>query len=152
MAAVRCWLARYSWGFVTAQNASLRTAKGALHRPTSDGYEITRTFRESRHPEPMPLEDAVELCRQRHRMAPFCFYNGNTFAAIVRDVISLMDLPPQQAVIACAASPATSSRAWRLVKKRKPFASSPIHWPEAARFVCAQSPGNVLWRKLEVTD
>ena len=32
-------------------------------------------------------------------MAPFCFYNGNTFAAIIRDVIGLMNLPPEQAVV-----------------------------------------------------
>lgn len=32
-------------------------------------------------------------------MAPFCFYNGNTFAAIIRDVIGLMNLPTEQTVV-----------------------------------------------------
>jgi hypothetical protein len=26
-------------------------------------------------------------------MAPFCFYNGNTFAAIIRDVVNGLKLP-----------------------------------------------------------
>lgn len=32
-------------------------------------------------------------------MAPFCFYNGNTFTAIIRDVIRIINLPPDQAVV-----------------------------------------------------
>lgn len=40
----------------------------------------------------MPLEEAVELCRRCHRLAPFCFYNGNTFASIIALVIKRLDL------------------------------------------------------------
>jgi hypothetical protein len=32
----------------------------------------------------MSLQEAVELCRRCHRTAPFCFFNGNTFAAIIK--------------------------------------------------------------------
>jgi hypothetical protein len=35
----------------------------------------------------MGLDEAVELCRKCHRIAPFCFFNGNTFAAIARTCI-----------------------------------------------------------------
>jgi hypothetical protein len=28
--------------------------------------------------------EAVELCRRSHKIAPFCFFNGNTFATIIR--------------------------------------------------------------------
>jgi len=99
MARIRPWLAPYSWAFVTAQNALLCRAKGALHKPTSDGYEAARRCWETQHAEAMPLEETVELCRQCHRMAPFCFYNGNTFAGIIRDVIRSLDLPLAQAHI-----------------------------------------------------
>jgi hypothetical protein len=34
-----------------------------------------------------------------HRMAPFCFYNGNTFVSIIALVIKKLELPPEQAVI-----------------------------------------------------
>lgn len=97
MSFVRAWLAPYSWAFVTAQNALLCSAKQALHGPTSDGHEATRVLWEARHGQEMPLEEAVDLCRRCHRMAPFCFYNGNTFAAIIRDVIHGLALSPAQA-------------------------------------------------------
>ena len=75
----------------------LCAAKNALHKPTSDGYEITQRLWESRHQEPMPLDEAVELCRRCHRLAPFCFYNGNTFASIIALVIKRLNLTVVQA-------------------------------------------------------
>ena len=89
------WLAEYDWNFVTAQNMLLCQAKNTLHKPTSDGHEETKELWESRHREPMGLDEAVHLCRRCHRLAPFCFYNGNTFAAIIRDVIAQQCLAPE---------------------------------------------------------
>ena len=45
----------------------------------------------------MPLDEAVELWRRCHRLAPFCFYNGNTFASIIVLVIKRLNLPAEQA-------------------------------------------------------
>jgi hypothetical protein len=95
----KAWLAPYTWEFVTAQNAVLCQAKSALHKPTSDGYEPAKELWESRHAEPMSLDEAVEICRQCHRLAPFCFYNGNTFTAIIRDVITNLGLEEDQTVL-----------------------------------------------------
>lgn len=92
----RQWLAPYSWDFVTAQNAVLCAAKNALHKPTSDGHGATKEFWESRHNEIMGLDEAVEICRRCHRLAPFCFYNGNTFTAIIRDAVDSLNLEPRQ--------------------------------------------------------
>ena len=36
----------------------------------------------------LTLTEALEICLKCHRLAPFCFYNGNTFAAIARDFIT----------------------------------------------------------------
>jgi hypothetical protein len=99
MSRTRTWLAAYSWDFVTAQNALLCHAKSALHKPTSDGHDTTKHLWLEQHPRPMRLDDAVELCRRCHRLAPFCFYNGNTFAGIIRDVIHNLNLPPENAFI-----------------------------------------------------
>lgn len=44
----------------------------------------------------MRLDEAADLCRRCHRLAPFCFYNGNTFAAIIRDVINGLNVPADQ--------------------------------------------------------
>ena len=95
----RQWLAEYSWHFVTAQNAMLCAAKNALHKPTSDGHDATKEFWESHYSETMGLDEAVELCRRCHRLAPFCFYNGNTFTAIIRDVVANLNLEPRQGQI-----------------------------------------------------
>ena len=81
------WLAPYSWEFITAQNAALCAAKNAKHGPTSDGHEAARKLWSDRFAAKLTLAEAVELCRKCHELAPFCFYNGNTFAAVVRDVI-----------------------------------------------------------------
>jgi hypothetical protein len=96
----RVWLQDYSWEFVTAQNAMLCEAKKALHKPTSDGHESTRGLWQENHLRELTLTEAVELCRRCHRGAPFCFYNGNTFAAIIRDVINQLDLPDVQKTVA----------------------------------------------------
>jgi hypothetical protein len=90
----RAWLGDYSWEFVTAQNAMLCAAKNALHQSTSDGYEPTRRLWEEFYLREMTLAEVVEICRRCHRTAPFCFYNGNTFAAIIRDVVNQLDLAP----------------------------------------------------------
>ena len=95
----RQWLAPYSWEFVVAQNAVLCAAKNAMHKPTSDGYETTRTLWETWHNESIDLPQAVDICRRCHRLAPFCFYNGNTFTAIIRDVISGLDLKLERQII-----------------------------------------------------
>lgn len=57
----------------------------------------------------MRLDEAVDLCRRCHRMAPFCFYNGNTFASIIALVIKRLSLPADQAfVVRIVAGVATS--------------------------------------------
>lgn len=73
MGTKRAWLEQYSWNFVTAQNAVLCMQKNALHKPTSDGHDATKALWESQHATAMTLAEAVDLCRQCHRMAPFCF-------------------------------------------------------------------------------
>jgi len=93
----QAWLEPFTWPVVTHQNAVLCEAKNALHKPTSDGYEITKSLWESHHRESMTLDEAVDLCRRCHRLAPFCFYNGNTFSSIVLLVIRKLDLPPNEA-------------------------------------------------------
>ena len=93
------WLADFPWEVVVAQNAVLCAAKNALHKPTSDGYESTRVLWESSYRAEMRLDEAVDFCRRCHRMAPFCFYNGNTFASIILLVIRGLGLPENQAYL-----------------------------------------------------
>lgn len=90
----RPWLEPFDWGLVTQLNKSLCEARHALHKPTTDGHDACRALWDSRFQQPMTLPEAVELCRQCHRMAPFCFYNGNTFVTIIREVLVQLNLPP----------------------------------------------------------
>ena len=95
----KAWLEAFTWEMVIAANAALCQAKGALHQPTNDGYESARKLWDSRYHQTLWLDEAVDLCRQCHRLAPFCNFNGNTFAAIARQSIQELRLPADQAHI-----------------------------------------------------
>ena len=84
----RGWLKDIDWDIVVAINAGLCESANPLHKPTSDGYEVTRIYWLKNYEKEMTLAEAVEVCRRCHRFAPFCFYNGNTFVAIIRDCIA----------------------------------------------------------------
>ena len=100
MGSINLWLAPFDWEIVRAQNAVLCQAKNALHQSTSDGHDATKALWDSRHKAEMSLEEATDLCRRCHRMAPFCFYNGNTFASIIRLVIKKLDVSEERKVVA----------------------------------------------------
>ncbi|MBI4661861.1 MAG: Fic family protein [Verrucomicrobia bacterium] len=93
----RAWLQPFTWAVIVETNRQLCLPKGALHKATSDGYEPTRQLWESLHRTEMPLAEATNLCRRCHQLAPFCNFNGNTFVAVIRKVISTLTLPPVQA-------------------------------------------------------
>ncbi len=85
---VKPWLASFDWEMVVEINRGLCSRKNALHKPTSDGYQLAKTLWEKNQFAELSLSDALQVCLQCHRLAPFCFYNGNTFAAIARDFIT----------------------------------------------------------------
>ena len=95
----RAWLELIDWEFVTATNAALCQPKKALHQPTTDGHHRTRQLWEQNYRREMFLDEAADLCRQCHRLAPFCNFNGNTFAAIVRSLVDTLKLRADQAQI-----------------------------------------------------
>jgi hypothetical protein len=84
---------------VVAINAGLCKEKHALHQPTSDGYEPARKLWEESRARELTLRETLDICRRCHKLAPFCFYNGNTFAAIGRTLIQalLLKMPPVKA-------------------------------------------------------
>jgi len=98
---VKSWLAAFDWKFVTEINRGLCQKKNALHKPTSEGHPAAKTLWEKNQFRELALTDALEVCLECHRLAPFCFYNGNTFAAIARDFITELSpgLPADQAHI-----------------------------------------------------
>ncbi len=98
---IRPWLKAVPWASVVAINASLCQARKALHKPTSDGYDRTRVLWEQTQPRDLHLKELLCFGQQCHRLAPFCFYNGNTFVTIVKTVMedALKRLPPERAFV-----------------------------------------------------
>ncbi|HEU5125553.1 MAG TPA: hypothetical protein VFW05_15980 [Verrucomicrobiae bacterium] len=92
------WLAPFDWELVTEINRGLCQQKGALHKPTSDGHTPAKNLWQKSQSEELTLTEAIDICLKCHKLAPFCFYNGNTFAAIARDFIIEMskDVPPDK--------------------------------------------------------
>jgi hypothetical protein len=91
---VKAWLAPFDWEIVTAINRGLCRQKNALHKPTSNGHLPAKTLWENNQSKELALTEALEICLKCHRLAPFCFYNGNTFAAIARDFITELSPKP----------------------------------------------------------
>jgi hypothetical protein len=98
---VRPWLASFDWDFVVEINQGLCKQKNALHKATSDGYLPAKLLWEKNQSLELTFTEAIEVCLKCHRLAPFCFYNGNTFAAIARDFIAELssNLSPEQSYI-----------------------------------------------------
>lgn len=80
-------MADFDWSAITETNAGLCASTSSFHGPTSDGYNDCKTLWESKHPETMRFRDVLAFLQDCHRMAPFCFNNANTFAAVARDLI-----------------------------------------------------------------
>ena len=81
------WLKDWPWETVVTINAGLCNQKNALHKPTTDGYEAARRLWEESRSVELSVQAALEICRRCHKLSPFCFYNGNTFAAIGRTMV-----------------------------------------------------------------
>jgi len=81
------WLEGWPWDTVVTINAALCKEKSALHQPTSEGYEPAKILWEKARSKELFLKEALEICRRCHKLSPFCFYNGNTFAAIGRTIV-----------------------------------------------------------------
>ncbi len=97
----RAWFRHVDWDTVVASNSQLCQSGNALHKPTSDGYEVAKALWNANREQKTMLAEAVELCRQCHRTAPFCFYNGNTFVAIIRHCIKNAEgFTPEQSALA----------------------------------------------------
>lgn len=47
----------------------------------------------------LSFQELLKLCFKCHRLAPFCFYNGNTFVTVVKTLLAetTSKMPPEQA-------------------------------------------------------
>jgi hypothetical protein len=93
------WLRDWPWESVVTINSALDKEERTLPKPSTQGYESARKLWEGSRSAELPLRQALEICRGCHKLSPFRFYNGNTFAAIGRTMIQgmLRKLPPVKA-------------------------------------------------------
>lgn len=68
-------------------NAALCQRQNVVHKPTSDGYAPARSLWEMHRGQELTLERALLIAYECHCLAPFCFFNGNTFVAVSRQMI-----------------------------------------------------------------
>jgi hypothetical protein len=78
------YFASTSWKDLEEINSALCQAGGFQVGRTSDGYEPARALWEKACVTPLTFLQAADLCRQCHKLAPFLFLNGNTFASCAR--------------------------------------------------------------------
>ncbi|MDR1191914.1 MAG: hypothetical protein LBK60_09695 [Verrucomicrobiales bacterium] len=87
---------KYTWAAVEVINANLCENAKAAAGKNSEGYAAAQQLWES-SPRQLPLTEALQLANRCHRLAPFLNFNGNTFVAIFRLVISeQVSLPSTQ--------------------------------------------------------
>ncbi len=76
-------LKAFDWDVVVATNKDLCQKSGYQHGTTSDALEIFE--KASALPE-MEMPKVAGTLRKLHRVAPFLFLNGNTFAEIGKSI------------------------------------------------------------------
>lgn len=95
-AELRAWLADVPWTTVVLLNEQMCRARQALHKNTSACARVEAEWNQRRDGE-RTLRQVMDFLRWCHRAAPFCFFNGNTFAAIARTLLVKLDIPAPQA-------------------------------------------------------
>lgn len=93
------WLADFTWAQIEELTRQLCARTHSFHGPTSDGYTPCRTEWERRHPEQAGFRSVLGLLRECHRLSPFCFNNGNTFAAVARELVMDFELAAEPAAL-----------------------------------------------------
>lgn len=96
------WLREFDWYTVTNPNSMLCAKTGSLHRPTSGGHSDCEVLSNQRYGEESTFRETLDLLLDCHRLSPFCFNNGNTFAAIARTVVLQFDLSDNAAIVRSA--------------------------------------------------
>ena len=90
------FFANWGWESVTDVNRRACARGGAQHGINSETGTTCAAEWNQRRPTECSLLEGYDFLRSFHRKAPFLFFNGNTFAAIGRELTLTLfsDLPP----------------------------------------------------------
>jgi len=78
------FLENWDWTSLTNLNRRLCEGRGAQHGPNSESHEACRQAWEELQKKELTLLEVFAQLRRFHRLAPFLFFNGNTFAELGR--------------------------------------------------------------------
>lgn len=94
------WLAAVPWSLVVEYNQALCAKPETPYRPGRGNAETQRLW-ETATPQTMDYRHFLDLCHQCHNLAPFAFFNGNTFAKVLAKAIEPVSqlLPPIEATM-----------------------------------------------------
>ena len=81
------WLGSVPWDAVLSINQNQCQAQNTTHEPKAATFEAARQLWEKSVPQSMSLPEVLDVCRKCHALAPFVFNNGNTFAAVSKDLV-----------------------------------------------------------------
>ena len=81
-------LSQISWGAITRINAQQCSNKKATHGYSSENKQAAIEFFELNKSLPvLNLAQAADVLKDLHRLSPFLFFNGNTFATVGRQLL-----------------------------------------------------------------
>jgi hypothetical protein len=78
------FLENWDWLSVSNLNRRLCEGRGAQHGPNPESHETCRKEWEKLQKEELTLFEVLAQLRRFHRLAPFLFFNGNSFAELGR--------------------------------------------------------------------
>ena len=81
------WLGSVPWDAVLSINQNQCQAQNTTHEPKVNGFEAARQLWEKSVPQAMSLPEVLDVCRKCHALSPFVFNNGNTFAAVSKNLV-----------------------------------------------------------------
>jgi hypothetical protein len=80
------FLENWDWASITDLNRRLCEGRSAQHGPNPESNEACRKEWEALQKEPQTFLELLSQFRRFHRLAPFLFFNGNTFAELGRGI------------------------------------------------------------------
>jgi hypothetical protein len=86
----------WDWQSVVRINRGACERGGAQHGPNSEAAAACEAEWEAQRARIATLGETLDFLKRCHRLAPFLFFNGNTFAAIGRELVRVLfsDLAP----------------------------------------------------------
>ena len=95
------WLTEFNWEKVLTVNQAQCQLQNTQTTPNPKSYDLVKGLWEQRATQKMPLEKALDFCRECEAKLPFVFSNTSTFSQVAKALVEdlVKGLPPLEAHI-----------------------------------------------------